>query len=294
MDYIEFLGRCILRSWQISYGFFAIIDSICILIAAGILWHTSLSKKDPKKWERPAMKAAFLILAVSFLISVCFIAPYQEFHDKDILAQEKAKTPAPIKLDVADLEGRRDLRETRDQLLLDLEKAKKKIMQLESESRDPMSQPIASAVATAIIKIESKSQSGLASNSGLGTNISLCDGNSGFLIAMTANYMSLNSAIGEAEYKITAECSVEDPYMGHPVSDILKLGYIQITISSGIVPNGAKILGGSVTWVINNAITFKFDIPKQIAGNQNSNSLIFIRGGGEGLKTILKSPLHQP
>src|SRR6266404_2421428 len=84
-EFIRFVGKCILEGWEVGDHFFAFIESICFVAAAGVLWHRKHTVHEAwEKWEKWIMKAAFIIFMTVFLGSSLFYVP---FHHHTLLTQ---------------------------------------------------------------------------------------------------------------------------------------------------------------------------------------------------------------
>lgn len=85
-EFLQFWWQNILKSWQIGYGIFAVVEVVSIIGAAALRWR---GKHRRDQWEDVTMKVAIGLLAISFLVSTFLVAPFLQY--KDIAEKTKSR-----------------------------------------------------------------------------------------------------------------------------------------------------------------------------------------------------------
>jgi len=156
---------------------------------------------------------------------------------------------------------------------------------------DPLHEPIASASATATVDFLTDHKPG--ANIGWGGVIILVSGSSSLLTAQTLNNTSLSTVDGQGRFRIIGNCSIDDKYMGKPVSSLIAANGMGVIFNKNIVAPNTKALGGQVVWVINNRVTLKFDVPAQTTrAIPEEGSLLMINNLADGLGPLKTTASH--
>jgi hypothetical protein len=100
-----FWKECIALGGGICWNTFLLVDSICILVASGLLWRKFKYRQRWNQWETVVMKWAFAFLVCTIVASIIAIAPYIKHQNSLDSERGLKKQIAVLK---KDLETERD------------------------------------------------------------------------------------------------------------------------------------------------------------------------------------------
>lgn len=95
LEFLKFVWQSLLIGSHVGFGVFFFIEAACIVIGAALLW----KKHKAEQWEEleeMAMKWAFAILLISFVVSTLFVAPFIQFHTADAEKNEQQALNAKL------------------------------------------------------------------------------------------------------------------------------------------------------------------------------------------------------
>jgi hypothetical protein len=135
-EFFKFVGNCILEGWEAGDHVFAVIEGVCFVIGAGMLWLEKKHKlhKTWRKFEDWIMMGAFGVMILVFIGSSLFYVPF--LHHKKLSDDNAQLTAASkslandLKSTQADLDRMKRLNEIDEK-----EQERKRLATLEESAR---------------------------------------------------------------------------------------------------------------------------------------------------------------
>jgi hypothetical protein len=88
LEFLKFIWQSVLISSHIGFGVFFFIEAVCVFIGAALLWKKHKAEKW-EEWQELAMKTAFAILLILFIVSTLFVAPFIQYRESDVAKNEQ-------------------------------------------------------------------------------------------------------------------------------------------------------------------------------------------------------------
>jgi hypothetical protein len=196
-------------------------------------------------------------------IAVVFVILAQALAYRD-LKRTSVQTDAPRqKFDVADVDARKELAETKKKL----DEAYKTIHEL-----DPLQQPISAVSADAQVLVELDQTLNVhAFNSG--AKITLERGSEALLFLSVGDSYQKTTSPGTVAFVAAFNLPPYGPLLGRPIKELSTAEDIQLEFQGTDMPQNASIIGGRVVLIINGNQRFEFNIKEQTADGRK----IFLR-----------------
>jgi hypothetical protein len=147
---------------------------------------------------------------------------------------------------------------------------------------------IVSAVASltlVVVKDKQATAPGSVMMIGGGVMFGFGNGLNALLIATSQKIESQVVGDNQLQFSIEGEAPVNSPSMGKPIASLVAAKYIEIDLGS-FTPAGTIVVGGDITWVINNSIRLSFPIPPQ----KTVDSRIIVQDVQNELKVLAPTP----
>lgn len=219
--------------------------------------------------------ATVIILVAVFVVHFFMLSPKHLVEDANKAREEATREPLPppvIKLDVTDLEARRELEETKNAL----QKARETI-----HSLSPLRQNIASATVSLRIAIVGSNalQGGVMGATAVSAGFG--KGSEALIWAVGSSLMKAGEQNENWIYQGEGVATAPE-YLGKPILRLLDAEYIQIEVSGNAKKEQMRISGGKVAWVINGIVRLSFDIPDQVS----NDGKVYVRNLTDGLNPL--------
>ena len=154
------------------------------------------------------------------------------------------------------------------------------------ESMPSVSNTILSAtVGVNLTIIKDKQVPGSITLMGAQLAIGFGSGTDALLIATSQKIDSQLVGDKQIQFSVNGETPVNSPSMGKPIAFLANAKYLEIDLG-GFTPAGTIVIGGDVTWIINNTIRLTFLIPPQ----KTEDSRIIIPNIENALKPLSSTP----
>jgi hypothetical protein len=102
LEFLKFIWQSVLISSHIGFGVFFFIEAACVFIGAALLWKKHKAEKW-EAWQELAMKTAFAILLILFIVSALFVAPFIQYRESDAAKNEQRASNATLASQIEDL-----------------------------------------------------------------------------------------------------------------------------------------------------------------------------------------------
>ena len=287
-EFFKFWGESLWASFSFGWAVFGIVSTAMpALFALLVRFWPGVANVAWVKWASDHQSELHVGIALIFIGVYFFYAPYKLYnveHSARLVAERKVKSPpepTPLKLDVADLDAREELKQTKQRLA----SAYATIREL-----DPLRQPIASVRITGNISMPTDKRAA-SDYIGGGVIVFLVRG----ATSMLAGHVGEQHVDGKGNIRFAIQCDPDDPdntYMGKPIEKLAEAEYIQVAFKQTDVPINSQVAGGKITFVVNNQITLSFSVPAQTLNTQakfgDMGTLMFVRDLKPGFSTFIK------
>lgn len=271
---------------------------VATLIVFGLTFFASWRKEGrtaARQFLVSGIKGAGVVVAAWILILVmhlCVISPAALNTEKQAAIDslkdaQKAATPAPIRIDVLDTEGRKKIEELQSELVKTKEALQNAITTGQS---NPLDNPIASARFSAVINFKSRKEELATHMSGAIIYLGR-EGSDKKGAAMLHGGTSLRSSDGHGHSRLIIDCPFDAPYMGKPIRTLTEASFIQVEFADDFVPIDTELDAGRIVLVLNNQVTLSFEIPAQVVKEKlNGKPGFVVNDIQNGLKPLLTPP----
>lgn len=216
----------------------------------------------------------------NILVCLLFIAVFITWRDAQVrLVQKGAAEAAPVKIDVSDVEGRKEIEALRKDLNAarqgvdaearrELEATKAKLEKAEAtiQALNPTQQPIAAFEVVADVLIRSAEQFN-AHFVGSGGVAAFARATEPLLMTSSEDSFAESSGTsGTSRFRAVMNQPASGSLVRKPMAELRNAQYLQIELRQ--LPTDAAIIEGKATVTINGSQQIEFEIPPQIANGR--------------------------
>ncbi|MDO9537755.1 MAG: hypothetical protein Q7J68_05515 [Thermoplasmata archaeon] len=147
------------------------------------------------------------------------------------------------------------------------------------EQQNPLRQPIASATATVILRIQSDAN--ISSHfMDRGGYAAIAQG--GTTLLQASSHESWGNQLGNSnvQYRGVFTMPADSPAVGKPIDFLRQASYVQLEFMK--MPTNSLVTGGKVIFVLNDSTRLEFEVPEQ----RSDDRRVFVRNLADGMKQL--------